>query len=102
MRAATLSPCYHLRPALVCAVGVLGSLRARTTGLSAGRTDSALFAAVGARLGLEWPLLGPLAIRANADALFTARPLTGEVNETAVWEVPPFTGLLAAGFIAEF
>ena len=102
LRAGSLSPCFHARPALFCGVVTLGSLRARSSGLSDGRTDSALFAAVGARLGVEWPLISAFALRAFGELLVTARPLTGEVNQAPVWDVPPANGLLGAGFIAEF
>jgi hypothetical protein len=102
LRAAVLTPCFHARPALLCGVLTLGSLRARSTGLSDGRADSALFAAAGARLGVEWPALPGFALQAFGDLLLSVRPLAAEVNDAAQWSVPAISGLLAGGIIAEF
>jgi hypothetical protein len=102
LRAAALAPCFHARPALLCGVITLGSLRARSTGLSAGRADSALFAAAGARLGVEWAALPGFALQAYGELLLTLRPLSAEVNEASRWSVPAANGLLAGGFIVEF
>lgn len=87
---------------MFCGVGALGSLRAGASGVSAGRPDSALFAATGARLGAEWPLRSGFLAQFMSEALLSIRPRSVLLNDYSVWDLPRVTGRLALGFVAEF
>jgi hypothetical protein len=46
-------PCAHYRAASFCALGVLGQLRAVSTGITDPRHDEGLFVSTGARVGFD-------------------------------------------------
>jgi hypothetical protein len=97
--AGSLGVCYELRVVFGCALGSLGALSASAEGISAPRSDVAVHASVGARLGAELRLAPAFALRAHLDgaAVLTPHRLTidgGEVQTLS--SIAGTLGILAA------
>ena len=93
-----LVPCGHLGVAFLCARVAVGSLSAEGVDVLPARSDSAPYAAVGGRLGVELPVTGPLELRAYADLDFPLSRATLQLAATDVWTAPPVA--VAAGIAA--
>jgi len=99
--AASLVPCVHYDVASLCAVGSLGSLQAHGD-VPVQRSASTLFAAAGARMGIEVPMTGLLFLRAHGDALYDLHRSSFDVDGQAVWTPPPFAFVAGLGVAAHF
>ena len=99
--AGALVPCFHYDPGLLCAVGTLGAVEA-TSDAAASREDSALYAAAGLRVGTEWRLSAPLALRTHADLLANLTRSILELDGASVWEMPVFSGSLGVALLGSF
>jgi hypothetical protein len=97
-----LGPCLHFDPLFVCATAWIGSLRAEGVDLAAPRTDSTLYAAAGARIGLEVPLNDRFVFRPELDLQTTLLPVELQVDGAAAWEAPRFAALLGFGLMVRF
>ena len=96
--AAQLVPCFHLGPVSLCALGSVGQFVIHSTGVPAPSSATTLFAAAGARVGVEWRLSPGVFLRAHADGLVDLSPPTYTLDGTYVaWAAPPVAGSLAVG-----
>lgn len=102
LAAAQLSGCLESGVVEGCALALLGSTRARAAQVDAPRTDSGLFAAVGARLGVTAPMSGHIAFIARIEALVVARPVEPRVDDVPIWTAPRLAGGAALGLRAHF
>jgi hypothetical protein len=100
--AVALVPCVHFDPLVVCATGWLGSLRAQGWGFPTSRTDRALYAAAGLRLGLELPITTGFTFRPEIDLLATLFPVDLKVDGATQWMAPSVASLLRMGVMAHF
>ena len=96
-----LVPCFHFDPGLACGIGTLGVVQATSDAKSA-EEDSAIYAALGIRLGTEWRLAEPLLLRTHADLLGTLTRAHIELDGQNVWEMPALTGSLGVSLLASF
>lgn len=85
---ASVVPCAHLRALGLCALGAIGTLRGRGRDIDMAQRESTLYAAMGARLALELPLVGPIGVRAHADLLVPLIRTTLHLDDEAVWSTP--------------
>jgi hypothetical protein len=85
-----------------CALGSVGTLYAHSAGITNPAADSALFATVGARVGLEWPLSRALVLRAHLDAAADLRRGHLQIGAVDAWTVPLVGGAAGAGLVAYF
>jgi hypothetical protein len=99
---AALVPCARYRDASFCAVGVLGQLRAVSTGITDPRSDDGLFVAAGARVGFDWPLSERFSLRTHLDATVDLRRAHMQIGGRDAWPAPAFAGAAAAGLAAHF
>lgn len=100
--AGLVAPCRLFGRVPLCLLGLAGSIRAASSGVSTPGSDSAPYAAAGARVGLDWPLADLLLFQARLDALVTLLPVDIEFAGTTVWSSSPFSGALGAGVIGLF
>ena len=98
----SVAPCLNRDVFFVCAVGSLGSLRAEGIELAAPKSDSALYAAAGGRLGLEARLFRAIYFRPQLDLLATLARAELQLDGTTRWTAPRYSALLEAGLFAHF
>jgi hypothetical protein len=96
-----LVPCFHFGPGLACGIGTLGVVQA-TSDQSSAEEDSAIYAALGIRVGPEWPLAKPLLLRTHADLLGNLTRAHIELDGQNVWEMPALAGSLGISLLASF
>jgi hypothetical protein len=99
--AASLVPCGHYDIASLCAVGSLGSVQGHGD-VPVQRSASSLFAAAGARLGVELPMTPLLFLRAHVDGLYNLHRAAYDVDEQAVWTPPPLSFVAGLGVSVRF
>jgi hypothetical protein len=99
---AALVPCARYLQASFCAVGVLGQLRAESTGITDPRADEALFVSAGARVGVDWPLSERLSLRTHVDATVDLRRVHLQIGGGEAWTAPLVGGVAGAGLVAHF
>ncbi len=96
--AAQLVPCVHVGVLSLCGVGSLGQFVIHSSGVASPSSATALFAGVGARVGVEWRLSPGVFLRAHADGLVDLAPPTYRLDGAYVaWAAPPVAGGLAVG-----
>ncbi|MBI2392148.1 MAG: hypothetical protein HYV09_21340 [Deltaproteobacteria bacterium] len=100
--AGSFVPCLHHELLLGCAIVSYGALRGAGAGVSEARSDRSPWGAVGARLGIEATIVGPLALRAYADALAVLTRTTLRVQGADAWTTPPLTFLGAVALVGHF
>jgi len=100
--AGALVPCLHRDVLMVCGIAAYGALRGVGSGVQEARDDRSPWAALGARLGLEATIYGPIAFRAHADALALLTRTTLRVQGEEAWTTKPFSILLGLGLVAHF
>lgn len=99
---ATVVPCLRFGEASLCAVGVLGQLYARSTGITDPRANSTPFVAAGARVGFDWPLSERFSLRTHLDATMDLRRVRLEIGGADAWTAPLVAAAAAAGVAAHF
>jgi hypothetical protein len=108
-------PCGRLSFVSLCAVALVGSVRADTVGVAAPRNERFSFAAAGLRVGVEIPIdrsgsvTSPVttpvttwAVRIAAEGLGTITPYVLQVNGTQLYESPVVSGTLGATLVYFF
>lgn len=100
--AASLLPCFHFDPGLVCAVGSLGTFVASAEGIAEPGHDTAMYAAAGLRLGTEWPLGRTLLLRTHVDGLGSFKSISVMVDGAPVWKAPPYSASAGATLLVRF
>jgi len=100
--AGTFVPCLHEGVFLVCGLGTLGVLQGSGLGVTNATSDTTVLATAGARLGVEWPVYGVLAVRVAADGAATLTRTTLHVAGQSLWTTPPFLAGLGLAAVARF
>ena len=98
--AVSLLPCFHVRVAHGCAVGMLGSLSATATDIARPNREQTLFAAAGVRGGVEWWFAANLGVQAHADVLAPITRTTLRIDGRDAWTTSPVAlggGIALAG-----
>jgi hypothetical protein len=98
----SLVPCVHAGVVLVCGLGSVGALSGSTEGIAMPANDTTVFAAVGARLGVEVTIAGPIAVRAHADVQATLTRTALRVGGESAWTTPPVSGALGSALVGSF
>jgi hypothetical protein len=103
--AAQLVPCWTISYFAICGLGVLGALEASGTDIVPSTTRTTLFAAAGARIGVEWPLPAGFGLRLHTDGLVDLHRPTlalGQDGEDDVWTAPQLAGAVGIGVAKHF
>ena len=87
---ATLAACGSRGSVAVCAVGKLGSLRVRGTGVDNPASPSGLVGQIGTRLAYSLGLGHHLTLQGHLEGLCLPTPWTIDLNQVAVWTMPRF------------
>lgn len=95
----SIAPCAHAGWAFACALLSVGSIRATSSGIRAPRTDAALHAAAGVRLGAEFPAAARLRVFVNTTVLATLTPQVIRLDGQDVYELPRLSAGLSAGVV---
>jgi hypothetical protein len=98
----TIAPCYARSVARFCAVFSGGALLAASTGISPTERDTAFFAAIGVRPGVEIPIWKALHFAADVQAVVPLRRVTIDTRGAEVWTAPVVAGSLGGGLVAQF
>ena len=93
---ASLVPCFHAGPAAFCGFGTAGKVWASSSQITHVASDRGTYSALGLRLGLEWPLTGPLSLRIHADLGVPWPRQSIKIDNKEVW---PGSGLDVFGLI---
>ncbi len=95
--AGTLAPCIHAWLFFGCALGEFGVLHGAGVGVRVPRSGLDAFAAVGPRLGIEVPLIGPLLVRIRGDMLLNLQRATVNLDGQPAWIASPVAAVFGAG-----
>jgi hypothetical protein len=88
--------------ASACIVGMLGSLQGSSDAQKP-LFQTGLFAALGGRLGVEWPLNQRFSLRAHVDLVRNLSPASLVIlGDSQHWTYPSVAGSLAVGVAAHF
>ena len=98
---ATLAPCLHAGALAGCALGAVGIVLAEGTGVAVPRSDTGLYAAVGARAAIELPMSAELRVLASLEALLDLTPASLQLDGRDVWTTPRVAGAARAGLMWE-
>jgi hypothetical protein len=98
----SLVPCGRAGVLSLCALGTASLVYARGAGITDPQSDHGVAAAVGARVGLEWPLSSVFALRTHLDGLLALRRLHLQIDGENAWTAPIGSVALAAGIVARF
>jgi hypothetical protein len=100
--AGALVPCFRHGFVAACAVGQAGSLQARGIEVSGPTSSTALFAAAGARVEVEWPLSTTFSLRARGDWVIDLNRVTLALGSDNVWRAPPSVAAIGVGMFVNF
>lgn len=98
--AGSIVPCAHVDILLGCLVGTVG----RQVVFNERESVSDWYGGAGVRLGVEIPIVDPLAVRFSGDVVATI-PSEGIVRVNGMderWTSPPINATLSGGLIADF
>lgn len=99
---AVIAPCVALDVFRACPVLVIGRLAASASGIASPSDDAALHALGGVRAGVAIPLVGPLSLRAQVDALFAFTPQTIRIDAREVHALDRVSAGIGVGLGAAF
>jgi len=103
--AGLLVPCVHFSPGpfQACALGALGSIVGSAPTLPNPQSDTALYAALGARGALEVAELPWVRLQVRFDVLVSLVPVRMYRNNGTekLWEMPPISGTVGLGALLE-
>jgi hypothetical protein len=97
-----LAPCLHFGPALACALLQVGSSQSSGEGEGDTRSRSALWLALGARVGAAIGVRPNTELRIRADVLANLDPVTLELNGGTAWPAPRVGGSLGIDGVVHF
>jgi hypothetical protein len=102
--AGSVVPCLHVQRGLLvaCALGSVGVIQGRGQGVSVPRKQTTTYAAAGLRLGVEVPVVGPLALGVHGDVLANLTRTTLRLDGVEAWASSPIAGLLRAALLGTF
>lgn len=91
-------PCGHYMVLFGCAVGTAG----RQSASYQGENDGVWFVGGGARVGVEVPFVGVVALRLSGDLVATTPIRRMKVGIVDRWTSPTLSGVFGAGLVADF
>jgi hypothetical protein len=97
-----LVPCWNVRWASICAVGLLARIRVETVDVSASSHDDFSYIAAGLRLGATLPVGERLSLRLGGDILGTMTPFVVDVDAQRVYRSPVLSGIAGATLVRFF
>ncbi|WP_394832738.1 hypothetical protein LVJ94_40170 [Pendulispora rubella] len=97
-----LAPCVHMKVAQFCAVGAIGSLQGESKDVSLPAEDNGLYAALGARAGVEVTLTRYVALRPEVEALAALVRPSLTLNGRTIWTMPPVSGTAGLVVVMQF
>lgn len=100
--AGTIAPCLLRGVFFGCGVVTAGRLVAEARGIRAPRTDHALHALAGARLGVAEPLTNTLDLRVNVDVFYTLTPQLLRIDARDAYELPRLSAQVGLGLALHF
>jgi hypothetical protein len=100
--AGVLSPCRHFERVRACALALAGSIQASSHGVTLPDSDAAPYAALGARLGVDFPLSRTVFLEGRLDGLLTLLPVDIELGGETVWSSPFGSAALGMGAFGLF
>jgi hypothetical protein len=100
LTAGVLAPCARFGHGSACPLLLMGSLFARSQGVTTERSDRGFYAAAGARLAVGAPLADQLLLEARLDALYPLTRVTIDLDGIPVWRASA-SGALGVGVIWE-
>lgn len=99
----TVAPCLHVGKAVICALAQAGMVSASAPSPSGqAETERGLSAALGARAGVELPILPHLLLRASGDLTATLQPVRIEIAGVERWSTFPVGAALSGGALGYF
>jgi len=90
----SLVPCIHSGIIAGCALMSVGTLRGSGSNVVLPKSDSSLYSAAGARVVLEQPVAGGVALRLGAEVTATLSRSGLSIDGQEIWSTPPVAGLL--------
>ena len=99
--AGQVTGCFEPGAFAYCALALVGATWARAN-VELPRTDSAVFAAFGARVGMTAPLSGAWAFLAHAELVGVPAPVRAKVDEQTIWSAPSVAGGFSIGISRRF
>ncbi|MDF2695581.1 MAG: hypothetical protein K0S65_3964 [Labilithrix sp.] len=98
----TAAVCMHAKVAFACALGSVGSFRGGGADIPSPQSGSALFGAVGPRVGVHVPLAQPFYVHGHLDVAYLLTPAHIEIDGRTVFALPSLSGTLGIGAGALF
>jgi hypothetical protein len=103
---ASVVPCVHWGPVAACGVASTGVIRAKSSGVSHWAQDHAQYSALGARLGLDLPVIGAWSLMLHADGQVPIPEQTividNNTQQPVVWPGHRVAGLVGAAFAVHY
>jgi hypothetical protein len=99
---ATLAPCLRYRFLLGCVEIALGALQGAGLGFDHTRTDSTLYASLGALAGVEFAIARHVALRVVVEGMAPLRPTRLVANGAQVWSTPALGGSASPTLVVSF
>jgi hypothetical protein len=96
-----LVPCGSVGPVFACAVAQAGRLQSSAEGPGT-VSKSSVWGAFGGRIGVMFPVAGPLFLRVRADLLGDVSPSNLELNGHSAWTAPYVAGTLGIDAVVRF
>ena len=98
---ASAVPCVHFGVFLACGLAGIGTFHGRGVATPS-RSETTVYAALGARMGFEVSLVGPLGLRVHGDVLASLTPTSLTLVDREVWSTPPVSGAGGLAVVATF
>lgn len=98
---AELNGCGRFLPLFVCGVGAVGALRTTGIELPESASNSHLYAALGARGGVEFGVTDGVALRLHGQLLGTLARTRVIVGDEALWRTPDLSAVAGAAVVFE-
>jgi hypothetical protein len=99
--AGEVSGCFEPGAFAYCALALVGGTWARAN-VELPHTDSAIFAALGARVAMTAPLSGAWSLLAYAELVGVPAPVRAQVDGDTIWSAPPLAGGFSVGVSRRF
>jgi hypothetical protein len=96
----SVEPCFRLSPVSLCGLASIGSLHAWGSGVAVPMDQTTLYWGGGGRAAFEWPVWGPMLLRAHADLVGNATRVTLTINNVDVWTAPALAAAVGVGAVA--
>jgi hypothetical protein len=94
--------CGHLDAFRLCLVGQVARQGLSSSGVTRSNSSSALYAAVGGRLGWAWPFARHFALLLGVESTVNLTRNSAALDMLQVWRAPSFAGALTTGIETRF